>query len=133
MKKNYILIAILIVLAVLVFSIFSFAQDFSRLRRNGVFVYHGSPRTFHLLGKKPATISDVNFLAGWMTFNYINKTFNILPDYLKTQLSISDKAYPNITVSKMAKEQGTTTGAYLEEVKGLVRVYFEQNFSPQSQ
>ncbi len=130
MKKNYIIVAILIVFALLLVSVFSFARDVSRFRRNGIFVYHGSPRTFHLLGKSPATLSDVDFLAGWMTLGYINKSFNIPPDYLKSQFSISDKSYPNETVSKIAKQEGTTTSAELQAVKTAVREYLTASTTP---
>ena len=67
------------------------------------------------------SVSDVNSIKPWMTFNYINKIFNLPNEYLKTGLGISDAKYPNITIQKSIQTQGASSTAYLEELKGLVR------------
>src|ERR1035437_6268606 len=45
-------------------------------------------------------------LASWMTFDYINVVFGIPPDYLKTNLNITDPGYPNIRIDRYAKHNG---------------------------
>jgi len=100
-----------------------FASDFSYLNRSGVFSYPSYSRNFSRIGHRPLTIFDVDRLGSWMTFNYLNKGFKIPPDYLKSQLGITDKAYPNITISKIAKEKNISGSVYLQTVKDTVRNY----------
>ena len=47
----------------------------------------------------PLGINDVSAIRPWMTFDYINRLFNLPSDYLKTALKITDSRYPRITIS----------------------------------
>ena len=42
--------------------------------------------------------SEVGVIRPWMTFDYINRIFDLPKDYLKDQLQISDPHYPNTTL-----------------------------------
>ena len=130
MKNKYILITLVVLAIILFLLVSSFVGDVRRLRDNGVLVYHNPLHYLYQAGK-PATLSDVNFIAGWMTFNYLNKIFNLPMDYLKTTLSVSNKDYPNVTISKTASQQKILTSTYLASVKKAVSNYLIQNIPPQ--
>ena len=40
-----------------------------------------------------------------MTFDYLNKVFNLPADYLQNSLQITDKNYPYITISHYSREE----------------------------
>jgi hypothetical protein len=106
MKDKYISIVLIVFIIILLFLLSSFISDVGRLRRDGIPIH-----------------SDVNLISGWMTFNYLNKSFNLPPDYLKTELNISDSSYPNITIYRVAKEEGIPINSYLETVKNTITTY----------
>jgi hypothetical protein len=56
-------------------------------------------------------------LAGWMTFDFINKAFHLPPDYLQRQLIITDKKYPALTIDSWAKSQRLNSVQILQRVK----------------
>lgn len=62
----------------------------------------------------------------WMTFDYLNKTFNLPEDYLKVSLNITDKSYPNITIRHIVRELKTTDISYLNSVVKAVESYQSQ-------
>lgn len=130
MKNRYITAALFITIAILLIMVCSFVGDVRRLHRNSVFVYPSLIRRFFHVQQKPAPLSNVNLIWEWMTFGYINKSFNLPSDYLKTKLNISDSTYPNVTISKIAKEQNLATSAYIENVKNAVGAYLGQNKPP---
>jgi hypothetical protein len=113
MKNKYISITLIVFIIILLFLLSSFVSDVSRLRRNDL-----------------ATHSDASLVAGWMTFNYLNKSFHLPPAYLQNDLNISDSAYPNITIYKIAKEQGVFIGSYLDTIKNAINTYLAQNTTP---
>ena len=127
MKNKYVSAALFITIAILLIVVYSFVGDVRRLRRNSVFVYPSLIRRLFHVQQKPVPLSNVNLIAQWMTFGYVNKSFNLPLDYLKTTLGISDPAYPNVTISKIAKEQSLAASTYLETVKSAVRAHPGQN------
>jgi len=130
MKNKYISIALIIVIVILLFLLSSFLGDIHNLYTNGVFVRPNSMHNFYHLPQKSATLSDVNLIERWMTFGYLNKSFNLPSDYFQIALHISDSAYPNVTISRMAKKQNLSISTYLETVKNAVSAYLVQNKLP---
>jgi hypothetical protein len=130
MKNKYIPIALVLIVAILLVLVASFVFDIRRLHTNGVFNYTHSAHGFYRLGPRPATLSDVNLIAPWMTFDYINKSFNLPADYLKTTLGISNPSYPHLVISKTAGEFSFSTSTYLENIKNAVSSYLTQNSLP---
>jgi hypothetical protein len=55
----------------------------------------------------PLTADDVAIIRPWMTFTYINKIFDVPPDYLKNAMSITDPAYPQLSLSGYANYSHT--------------------------
>ena len=72
------------------------------------------------------TISDVYFIRSWMTFDYINTLFRLPPDYLKTQLNITDPHYPRISIRTFAKNSHVDVTVFLnmvqEDVKNFLSI-----------
>ncbi|MDR3559524.1 MAG: hypothetical protein P4L58_03930, partial [Candidatus Pacebacteria bacterium] len=71
-------------------------------------------KNFH---HRPLTVDNIE---GWMTFGFINHSFNLPPEYLKNTLGITDNKYPNITLDRWAKESRAKSADLLEETKLLI-------------
>ena len=71
----------------------------------------------------PLTANDVGLIRPWMTFDYINTLFKVSPDYLKTQLSITDTSYPRLSISGYAKYEQTSSATVLDEVENSLAAY----------
>jgi hypothetical protein len=130
-RNKYISIALVVLIIILFLLISSITQDIRRLHRNGVLMRPISFYNFSLMGRKSATLADIGLISGWMTFNYLNKSFNLPGDYLKTKLAITSPTYPNITILKTAKEKGVPINFYLATVKDAVSAFLMQNTPPQ--
>ncbi len=62
-------------------------------------------------------------VRGWMTFAYINKTFGLPSEFLKTSLNINSNKYPNLTVSAWTKQTAQNEREVLAEIQTLIRNY----------
>ena len=71
----------------------------------------------------PLTANDVGAMRPWMTFDYINKLFNLPPDYLKNILSVSDPAYPKVSLNGYANNQHINITDFMEKVENSIRDY----------
>ena len=71
----------------------------------------------------PATMQDIPSLQAWMTFDYIDHWFMLPPDYLKTTLNVNDVRYPRLTITRWAKDAGTTPAAALARVQNALKTY----------
>ena len=72
---------------------------------------------------RPVSISDVAYIAPWMTFDYITKIFMLPPSYLADNLKIQNPKYPFITISQYAKYTNTNNSVLIESVKSSVEKY----------
>lgn len=70
------------------------------------------------------TAENVNLIASWMTFDYINRIFALPADYLKNTLAISDLSYPRIPISRYVKNHNLDQTQFLAEVQKTVADYF---------
>lgn len=62
-------------------------------------------------------------IQSWMTFDYINRIFKLPPEYLKTQLTITDRKYPNIEIKNYAKSQNEDVNTIIENLKQSIKNY----------
>ena len=125
MKDKILAVLIVVFVIIAVFLSVSLVMDISRLHREGNF---GRPNITHnfLQNTGVAPVPKVHLIAAWMTFNYVNKSFNLPKDYLKTELGIKSKAYPNLTIAKAAAENKVSTINYLTTLRETVLLYFVQ-------
>jgi hypothetical protein len=112
-KKNRVIWIGITIISFLL-GIFFLAHAFMSLKRHGFF---GPPngQSFH---RKKINAGDIQ---SWMTFDFINKTFNLPPDYLKRELNINEKRYPNITIDSWAKNVHENSSMMLERIKKLIQ------------
>ena len=70
-------------------------------------------------------ISDVQYIRSWMTFEYINRVFNLPNDYLKNSLNITNPKYPHLTLTKSADENRVSSDYYLNSVRNVISQYID--------
>ncbi len=117
---GYAMLALAVVLAVLfVFLILNYRS----IRRSAIMNARESWLTAVIHNHGPLTATDVNYVRSWMTFDYINKLFNLPPDYLKTHLMISDPHYPQLTVSRYASTNNLNPVTFLGKLDDALRSY----------
>lgn len=126
---DWIIAALGVTLAIL---LFFFVRQYRILRRESILNIRESGLTNTFKNNPHLTPNDADVIQFWMTFNYLNKLFNLPPEYLKTQLSISDAAYPELTVSKYARDSHQFASSTLEEVQSAVRQYIFLHSTPQN-
>jgi hypothetical protein len=95
-------------------SIFFLVHTYRTLSHQGFF---GPPFRQRLHQRQIA----VDAIQDWMTFRYVNNAFNLPPDYLKSNLSITDKKYPDITINKWANDSKQDKTVLLERIKTLIQ------------
>ncbi len=59
-------------------------------------------------------------VESWMTFNYLNRLFNLAPEYLQTRLVIQDERYPNISIQQYAVSHDIDPAAFLLSVRAAI-------------
>jgi hypothetical protein len=111
------LIAILIILLIVLF------VQYQSLQRAQLISDHEFLRSQMLERHAPLPASEANVIRSWMTFDYINKIFGLSPDYLKTQLSISDSRYPRLTVAAYGGSAGIDQATLLNDIENAIRNY----------
>ncbi len=115
---DWLIAALGVVLAVL---LFFFVRQYQVLRREEIISARESWIADVL--KNHHSISDVSIISPWMTFDYVDKLFNLPPAYLKSQLSVADPAYPNLTLGKFSKGIGQDVSSTVEEIRNAVQNY----------
>jgi len=115
------LIALLgIVFAVLLFFL---VRQYEILRREAVVNARESWLANAFKNHPHLTASDTNVIRSWMTFDYLNKLFDLPPEYLQTELPVPDSAYPKLTISKFAKDTHQAASSTLQEVQNVIQQY----------
>jgi hypothetical protein len=125
-KKNraglYIKLIIAVLAVVLAILFFALYREYRILHWSEIMQSHQSFLNA-LRSRGPLTPQEADVIQPWITFDYINKIFNLPPDYLRTSLNISDPHYPRITLSRYAAANHTSTNAILDSVKNAVNNY----------
>lgn len=124
---DWIIAGLGIILAVLLFLL---VRQYQTLRRESFISARESWLMSALKDHPHLTVSDANVIRTWMTFDYLNKLFSLPPEYLKTQLSVTDPTYPKLTIGKFAKDIGQPASSTLVEIQSAVRQYLENPLSP---
>lgn len=74
---------------------------------------------------------DLSYISAWMTFDYLNKVFNLPFSYLKDSLFIQDQKYPFITIKQYVKRNNLDVDIFVEKIKDSIRK-FEKASPPPS-
>lgn len=117
---DWLIAALGIILAVLLFFLI---QQYRALRRESIMSAHESWLMNALKNHPHLTSADADAIHAWMTFDYLNKLFNLPPEYLKSQLSISNPGYPKLTIDEFAEGVHQGASSTLVNVQNAVRQY----------
>ena len=71
----------------------------------------------------PQSSRTAKNIQAWMTFDYLNKTYQLPPTYLKQSLNISDTRYPNLSVRRLAIDMNKNTTTTTALVEMSIRSY----------
>ena len=123
-SRTLLLTSLLILSAFFLFVCVLFIREYLLLRHSGVLRFH-HPRfaPFQQMGSTSPVVINVELIENWMTFDYINMSFQLPPQLLRDELHISDPAYPRLSIRRAAKESGISRDVYLAQVKRIVQNY----------
>ena len=121
--KSYIKYAIIFLAILLLVLCFFLVREYTALRRAQIISARELQLSALFKANGPLTASDVTIIRSWMTFDYINKLFNIPSDYLKNTLSISDSSYPQLSLYSYANYQHVNVTTVVSEVESSTRDY----------
>jgi len=117
---QYAIVAFAIILGVLfVFLV----REYLILRRAQLITDRESSITAALQHKGPLTAADASVIRPWMTFDYVNRLFGLPPDYLKTQLMITNTRYPQLSIGGYANSQHVSQTIFVGQVVSAVQNY----------
>jgi hypothetical protein len=120
-KIKFFTVAIIVLVGiVLILETFFIVLTFRILKNYSSAAIH-YPKSLH---KKKISLENIQ---DWMTFDFINKSFKLPSEYLKTKLGVSDAKYPNIAIDHWAKENKKDPAAVVNEIKKLILDYQNAN------
>ena len=119
--KHFWLIIFTLLLLVLIVLLSWFIVDIESLYQSGAL---RPTRGFHRI-YIPEQLSNPTQIQSWMTFSYINHIFSLPPNYLSTSLTIQDNRYPNLTISRYAKNKNLNDADFLKQVQSSVNQYLQ--------
>lgn len=114
---KYLKYAIAILVIVILVLSFFFLKEYVALRRAQIISARELRLSAFLQGHGPLTAGDVGVIRSWMTFGYINTIFKVPPAYLKNALSISDAAYPQLSLYGYADKEHLSAATVTGEVQ----------------
>jgi hypothetical protein len=117
---DWLIAALGVLLAILLFFL---VRQYQILRRESIISARESWLMNALKNHPHLMANDTGAIRSWMTFDYLNKLFNLPPDYLKTQLSVTNPAYPRLTIGTFAKDVGQPASSTLTKIQNDVRQY----------
>lgn len=126
-ERQYVKYAIIILAVIFIFLGIFVVNTYRALRRAQIINARELQLSALLKNRGPLGANDIGVVRPWMTFDYINKLFNIPPEYLKTRLSISDGRYPQLSLFGYAKSVHLATAAFMSEVTSTLRDYLTNN------
>ena len=126
---RYVRYAIIVLVVVLFILLFFFVQNYRSLRREQIVSAHEAWLTLVLKNHGPLPAADASTIRPWMTFDYIDRLFNVPPEYLKSQLGVTDPRYPKLSLSGYAKSGRLSLATVVGEVQGALHDYLTNGSS----
>ncbi|HUC31199.1 MAG TPA: hypothetical protein VMR99_00715 [Candidatus Paceibacterota bacterium] len=121
--RRYLRYAIIILAILLIILGILLVREYLTLRREQIINARELQLSAILKSHGPLTADDVAVIQPWMTFSYINTLFKISPDYLKTNLSISDLSYPQLSLSEYANYENVDVITVMNQVEDSLYNY----------
>jgi hypothetical protein len=117
----------LVVLGVVLVALFVFlVRDYLSLRRANLINRRELSLSAFVQKNGTLNSTEVGVIHPWMTFDYINRIFNLPQNYLKDQLHVSNPHYPNITLGSYASAENLNTSETVHDVQNAIVNYFKQ-------
>ncbi len=79
-----------------------------------------APFSLNRRHKLKRSLTNVNQIQPWMTFDYLNVVFSLPPDFFHNAFKISDPQYPNMQINQLAKSRQIYNQELIEEIKALL-------------
>lgn len=117
--KQILFIVVIVILVIFLAVLAWFVVDLRNLNRAGRL---RPTRGFHRNYLSRQILSPTQ-IQDWMTFSYINFTFNLPPNYLSGKLAITDSRYPNLGINQYTKTQKLNAADFLVKVQDAVSQY----------
>ena len=120
-EKKFLIISIIATISVLILLcavLFFVARSANRTHPNSLSNFLSAERQ-----RGPLPLAQANLVRQWMTFDYINKLFDLPENYLKTTFSISDSRYPVLSLSEYRESISTTSPTFIENVQKAIMTY----------
>ena len=118
---RHIVLILLIVIAVL--GMFLIQNYYGRHLRRPHFINSYMTWINQKRSRAPLKATDVGLIRPWMTFDYIDKLFNIPAGYLKSQMNITDAHYPKLTLAGYARNQHTPISTIISDTASSTKYY----------
>jgi hypothetical protein len=119
-KKLFKKTSIIILMVFCVLSFIWFVDSFNKFHKNGELDFNPHIKNHRDFNHNKYTVNDI---GTWMTFDYINFTFKLPPDYLRNYMKIKDSRYPNIKVGHYIKENNLDPLVFMLEIKQAITIY----------
>ena len=116
-KKLFAAVALLIIFLFCLVVALSIHQVMSRKGHISWKYYAGTHRY------KAVTTADIAYISPWMTFDYINKIFDLPPRYLEEILQINNSKYPLLTVQKYSKNANRNSTVVTENIRTAIKQF----------
>jgi hypothetical protein len=121
-KKNTYSLTLLAAILLLFATTGLFFSNFTHLKQRG---------DFHVRREDHPNV-DVEKIADWMTFEYLNRSFNLPLDYLQKDLGVTNSHYPNLTLRREATLRKQNPTVFVSLVKISIKKYqIETSITPQ--
>lgn len=88
-----------------------------------VFAYWYAPFPPKNHGQNMNATDVINNIQPWMSFDYLNQTFNLPPDYLRETLHITDGRYPRLGIGGYAKHIKIDKQHFFKTIEEAIRNY----------
>jgi hypothetical protein len=116
-----------IILAILLFLL---VRQYQTLRHESIISARESWLINALRNHPHLTANDTAVIRTWMTFDYVNRLFVLPPEYLKTQLGITDASYPKLTIGRFARDISQPASTTLMDIQNAVGQYLVNSLPP---
>ena len=113
---------LLLLVGIIIIAIFSWLFFSTRPVAN----YHSLPVPSLRRQNQAVIVRDPKLIETWMTFDYLNKIFDLPTNYLQTALAITDPHYPFLTIRHYVRLQKLEATSTLVLIKEIVTKYSPQ-------
>ena len=99
-------------------------ENIDALHKNGM-LHFGRASMKKLADSHTPTLQPTD-LRPWMTFDYINHSFKLPPEYLKTSLKITQANYARLTIYSLARIRKSNVDILVQQIQSLIPLYKKQ-------